>query len=122
MLSPLASAQNSPITTIDVPGAVWTLSVSINAAGAIAGSYSDDIAYHGFLRDRNGNFTTYDAPGQSLIEPKCINPGGTVTGNYSGHGFLRAPDGTFTTFDVPVAINGTFPISINTAGAITGPF
>jgi hypothetical protein len=40
------------------------------------------------------------------------------------HGFLRAPDGTFTTFDAPGAgtgaYQGTFAISINPAGAITG--
>ena len=67
MLSSFAGGQNSTITTIDVPGAVWTLSVGINSAGTIAGSYSDDIAYHGFLRDRDGNVTTYEAPGEGLI-------------------------------------------------------
>src|SRR3954451_6734575 len=127
VLSSLAIAQDSIIVTIDVPGAVWTLPASINAAGAIAGSYRDDAAIRGFLRDRYGNFTSFDAPGgQTLIEPKNINPAGIITGNYYGgssphsQGFLRAPDGTFTTFDVPVARQGTFPISINQTGTITG--
>src|SRR3981081_1547817 len=33
-----------------------------------------------------------------------------------------APVGSFTTFDVPGAVNGTFPSSINPAGAITGSY
>ncbi len=35
------------------------------------------------------------------------------------HGFLRAPNGSFTTIDAPGSV-GTFPSSINPAGAITG--
>ena len=33
---------------------------------------------------------------------------------------VSGPVGTFITFDVPGAVNGTFPTSINPAGAITG--
>jgi hypothetical protein len=35
---------------------------------------------------------------------------------------VLAPVGSFTTFDVPGAVNGTFPSSINPAGAITGSY
>jgi hypothetical protein len=42
------------------------------------------------------------------------------------HGFLRSPDGKIATFDAPGAdttpgdLNGTFALSINDRGAITG--
>jgi hypothetical protein len=42
------------------------------------------------------------------------------------HGFVRAASGTVTTFDAPgagtSALQGTFPISINTTGEITGTY
>lgn len=96
ILNFVASAQDSTITPFDVPGAVWTLPVGINDSGTIAGSYSDDVAIHGFLRDHNGSFTSFDVPGQDLIYPQGINLAGSITGNYYGgstpysHGFLRA--------------------------------
>jgi hypothetical protein len=94
--------------------------------------------WHGFLRDRHGKITTFDAPGAGADPgstegsyPMSINPDGTVAGFVQGtdwltHGFSRSPDGRFTTFDVPGAgtdvgtWEGTFPMSINPAGAITG--
>ena len=42
------------------------------------------------------------------------------------HGFLRYPRGKLTTFDVPGGgvgfFQGTYPVSINPAGAITGNY
>ena len=127
VLSSLASAQNPSITTIDVPGAVWTLSVSINAAGTIAGSYSDDITYYGFLRDCNGNLTSFTSSRTDLsyrTQKHQLSRGGNgrFLWGTGAHGFLRFPSGAFSTFDVPVAINGTFPTSINQTGTITGSY
>jgi hypothetical protein len=59
--------------------------------------------------------------------------GGAITGHYAdarnvNHGFVRSPSGKLTTFDAPGAGTnagsgfGTFPDSINDAGAITGHY
>jgi hypothetical protein len=135
-------------TTFDAPGAgtvpafgYGTFPKSINDAGAITGYYGDaDGMYHGFLRSLQGEFTTFDAPGASTaagsgngILPKSINAGGAITGHYAdarnvNHGFLRSPGREVTTFDAPGAGTsagsgwGTFPDSINDAGAITGHY
>jgi hypothetical protein len=84
---------------------------------------------------------TFDAPGAGTAAgsgfgtfPTSINDGGTITGRYIdannvNHGFLRSPSGDeFIAFDVPGAGKtagsgqGTFPKSINKAGAITGHY
>jgi hypothetical protein len=138
------------IVTFDAPGAdtttgsgYGTFPDSINDAGAITGHYVDrnalGIVNHGFLRGPGGDFTTFDAPGASSLPgdgtfPRGINRYGAIVGNYSAadkevnRGFLRSPDGRFTTFQAPGADttegsgNGTFPVSINDAGAITGHY
>jgi hypothetical protein len=79
---------------------------------------------HGFLRSREGTFTTFDGAGAAFTLATSINPTGAITGSYFDastvqHGFLRSDDGTFTTFNGPGSIF-TFPASINPAGAITG--
>jgi hypothetical protein len=85
--------------------------------------------------------TTFDAPGAGTATgsgfgtfPTSINEGGTITGRYIDahnvdHGFLRSPSGDeFIAFDAPGAGRtagsgqGTFPVSINKAGAITGHY
>ena len=53
--------------------------------------------HHGFLRNLNGTFETFDVPGSSDTAPSSINASGVVTGSYIGadggiHGFLRTPD------------------------------
>jgi hypothetical protein len=129
-------------TTFDAPGAsssaafgYGTLPESINDAGAIAGHYGDaNGLYHGFLRIPGGEFTTFDAPGAAMgTLPKSINASGAITGHYVNaqnvnHGFVRSPSGNFTMFDAPGAGTnagsgfGTFPESINDAGAVTGHY
>jgi hypothetical protein len=131
-------------TTIDPPGARFTAVTALNAVGAIAGFYSiTDFGYppryRGFVRSRAGVFATFAALGEST-SPRAMSPSGVVTGNYFdvndpntvAHGFVRASDGTITTFDAPGAgtgpgygfpiQQGTFPNSINRAGAISGYF
>ncbi|HUL19286.1 MAG TPA: hypothetical protein VLV29_08480, partial [Steroidobacteraceae bacterium] len=116
-------------------------SININNRGTVTGNYVDSSnVSHGFLRGPGGEFTTFDAPGASSAEgafdgtfPSAINDRGAVTGNYIdskdlNHGFLRGPGGEFTTFDAPgsgsvaAAGFGTFPTSINDAGAIAGHY
>jgi hypothetical protein len=140
-------ARDGKITTFDAPGAgteayqgtsIWTTG-ALNPAGAITGYYADaNWVYHGFLRAPDGKITTFGAPGAGAdpgdgegTDPLSINANGTITGylqdtNWLTHGFSRSPDGKFTTFDVPGAgtvvgsWEGTYPVAINPAGAITG--
>jgi len=137
-----------PTTTFDAPGAgtapgsgSGTFARSINAAGAITGHYADGLAVnHGFLRAPGGEFISFDAPGAGAVAgsgsgtfPRSINAAGIITGHYNdannvNHGFLRSPGGKLITFNAPGADTasgsggGTFPESINDAGAIVGHY
>jgi hypothetical protein len=99
-----ASAQH--IITYNVPGAgtgAWQgiQAPGINPAGAITGFYSDSKnVYHGFLRAPDGKITTFDAPG---------------AGNNTVPGFYATPAGV-------LGGQGTYGISINPAGAISGAY
>ena len=99
----------------------------INPNGAITGYYFDSaFVYHGFLRDRNGVITTFDAPGAGTgflqgTQSFAISPSGQITGFYfdatdAVHGFLRDEEGVITTFDLPGA--GTGPGEVRLAAAL----
>jgi hypothetical protein len=136
------------VTTFDAPGVssvaafgYGTFPERINDAGAITGHYTDvHNMIRGFVRSPSGNFTPFDAPGASSVAaagygtfPESINGAGAITGHYTDahnviRGFVRSPSGKFTTFDAPGAGSvaasgyGTYPESINAAGAITGHY
>jgi hypothetical protein len=125
-------AADGTITTFDVPESFFqgmflgTLAFSINAAGAITGFYYKPQSQisHGFVRDPEGNFTTFDPPGSISTIPQSINAGGDVTGYYNEanlvvHGFVRLDNGTVISFDPPESV-ATKAVSINAKGAITG--
>lgn len=136
-----ADAEESKLIVFNAPGADLTpgdyngtFPAGINARGVITGSYIDlNNVYHGFLRNPNGKFTTFEAPGADITagsyngtSPSSINDLGEITGNYwdatgFSHGFVRSPDGKYTSFDVPGAAGyGSTPIAINLEGAIVG--
>ncbi|HEY2142894.1 MAG TPA: hypothetical protein VGH06_00950 [Candidatus Udaeobacter sp.] len=96
------------------------------------GNYFDaDNLSHGFLRDRNGAYTTFDAPDAGNVPgsfqgtyPFGINTNGAITGWYVdatnvNHGFVRDRHGAIVEFDVP---GGTiFQVwSIAPNGAVAG--
>jgi len=132
--------------TFDVPGASsaagnGTFPKRINDAGAVAGHYTDaHYLMHGFVRSPSGQIATFDAPDADKTAgsgngsfPNSINSEGTITGYYTDtknviHGFVRSPGGEFNTFDAPGAGSvaasgyGTFPNSINDAGAVAGHY
>ncbi len=68
-LSAKAQDRKATIITFDAPGAgtgtfQGTIPEDINPAGVITGVYSDaNFVVHGFLRARDGTFTTFEAPG-----------------------------------------------------------
>lgn len=128
------SARAATFTTIDPPGAGNGIAESINSAGAITGRYVANGTGRGFLRAPDGTFTSFDMGAGTNTVPASINQEGQIAGYYAdgsnvGHGFLRAPDGTIATFDAPGAgtsgsfypyLQGTFAVSINLVGAVTG--
>lgn len=108
---------------------------SVNLFGVIAGEYIDsNNTYHGYLRDPNGKFTTFDVTGAGAGPyqgtgcdadcPISINDSGAITGSYYDsnnvqHGYLRTPEGSFVTID-PSGSVYTQPESVNDSGVITG--
>ncbi|MDE2460843.1 MAG: hypothetical protein KGL98_06305, partial [Gammaproteobacteria bacterium] len=99
----------------------------LNTAGQITGFYVDASQVgHSFLRDPQGNITSFDGPGALYTEAISINAAGKIIGFFEdssglGHGFVRHPDGQFTTFDGPVSGGGnTIPSSINNNSSISG--
>jgi hypothetical protein len=141
-------ASDGTITTFDAPSAATTggvfsgtVPLTINAAGEIAGTYTDASgARHGFVRATNGTITDFDAPGvvtsTGIIQgtiASSINTAGYVSGFYMGtgsllHGFVRAANGTITAFSAPAAgsgggmVSGTSEFAINVNGAATGEY
>jgi hypothetical protein len=131
-------------TTFEAPGADTTaysyngtIPISINDLGVITGNYYDANGFgHGFLREPDGKFTTFDVPGVGGYGTSAIamNLEGAVVGyytdsNYLYHAFLRSPDGTFTTWsapdactDVPQGCIGTGATNINAFGIIVGGY
>jgi hypothetical protein len=125
-------AQNAVFITFDAPGASLTFPTGINSEGVIMGNAlldsNDNLGriFRGFVRARDGTFTTFDAPnvGQDGTWPVSINSAGEITGysydaNNMTHGFLRKPDGVITVLDGPGALE-TFAVGINETGTITG--
>ncbi len=139
------AASTGTITAFNAPDAgtvlnQGTFAISIDTNGDVAGMYSDtNNAYHGFVRAAaNGTITEFDVPGAPTTTKHrgtialSINSAGSITGIYVDanavrHGFVRTVANgtvTFTTFNVTgagtSATQGTIPMSINTAGDITG--
>jgi len=131
---PRTVSQEGSFTTFDVPGAAYAFPSSINEEGGITGYYADAGGYHGFVRDRYGTVTTFDAPGAVPAigtNPSSINEEGVVVGTFftnrvdgnfyfPSHGFIRRKEGTITTFDGPSGPPGTIANSINENGVIAG--
>ena len=115
-------------TSFDVPGAIGTYALDINASGAIVGRFTDsDGMDHGFLRDKTGAIETIDFPGSVFTAAAAINDRGDLVGMYAlpdapddRHGYLRR-DGSFTTFDPP---GSTFTniLGINESGDMSGRY
>jgi hypothetical protein len=118
----------------DAPGAVMqTGAAAINNFGRIAGNYVDaDSAYHGFLRDRRGRFTTIDMPGAMATQPTDMNDLDQVVGYYSTaarqpqapganpRGFLL-DRGRFIRIDFPGAML-TRPNGLNNRRQVVGEY
>lgn len=121
-----------------------TSPMSIDAAGDIAGMYTDASAVeHGFVRSAaDGTFTEFNPQDMSTSSGGVMqgtlalgmDPGGNyVTGSYSDasgmmHGFVRVASGAITEFSAPGAaaampyLPGTGAVGVNASGEITGGY
>jgi probable HAF family extracellular repeat protein len=128
-LVPAALAGAPRFTTLDVPGATFTLAFGINPAGDIVGGFYDSSGNeHGFVLS-NGNFIPVDYPGAAWTEAEKISPQGDIVGQYGSlddntiHGFLLR-NGSFYPVDVPgptdLGRGNTMPFGISPDGTIVG--
>ena len=123
-------AESYIYTQIDVPGADGsTLVNGINNIGEIVGEYSDNRGVHGFLRQTDGSFISFDFKGAEATRPHGINDSGQIVGVYERrgdhHGFLREPDGSMTIIDPGVMVDSggyfrSHANGINNDGQIVG--
>jgi len=135
------------ITSFDAPGAgtipgpnpnllTGTAPNTISDAGVMPGeAYDKNQVQHGFVRNSDGTFVTFDvtdagtSPGQGTYA-EGTNLSGTSAGNYIdangvAHGFVRSRHGRITTYDVPGAGTSSgqgtiYAYSINSEGAVVG--
>jgi endoglycosylceramidase len=134
-------SSDGQFSAVDVPGAGHTQVNGINNAGQIVGSFHSGMGEykgrffdargyrHGFLRSREGRFSSVDVPNARDTQALGINDAGQVVGKFTGaadpmgvyHGFLRSPDGRYSLIDAPGAAK-TYAAKINNAGQIAGTF
>ena len=111
-----AFAAAQTITTFDPPNSTSTFAVAINLSGQIAGTYIDGsvspvIAQKGFLRERDGTFTTFipevtlnDRTYQLAPRVNDLNLEGDIVGTVNdpypitSSSFLRRRDGSIVVF------------------------
>jgi hypothetical protein len=102
------AAPNGTITPFSMPGtgAINTLSMGLNNAGFIAGSYTVVISgspvpgpgeyMYGFVRSPQGVISSFGVPGASSTTAVAINDSNVVTGwsdsTIDPGGFIRIPD------------------------------
>lgn len=113
------------LSSIDVPGAIYTLAEGINDAGVISGTYSTGLGTtSGFIRTSTGNFISFNLPGESRPETEGFginNNNEVVTySQSSGVAAVRSSDGSvFSDTTIPGA-NFTSARGINDSGQTVG--
>jgi len=88
----------------DMPGSNSTQAWDMNGAGDVVGVWGnnpnpvqiDGIPFHGFVRDRKGNFLDIEYPGSIDTHVLGINEKGDIVGSYvdaggNMHGFIASP-------------------------------
>ncbi|HLY06598.1 MAG TPA: hypothetical protein VKR31_12710 [Rhizomicrobium sp.] len=120
------------ITTFDAAGPLSeTEPFAINRNGRVAGfCQRKQRFFEAFLVKGSGKIEKYSAGGVNS-GAYALNDNDEVVGTYSTRkhrvfGYLRSNTGAITAFQDPKAgkeaLEGTFPIAVNNAGAITGQY
>jgi hypothetical protein len=126
------------ITEFAAPGAgtaahQGTFPQSVNTRDFVTGWFVGTRT-RGFVRSSDDKISSFDAPAgkghTASTFPFAIDDAGAIAGQYTidgtgpTHGFVRNAGGIVSRFDVSgsgtAAGQGTFPLSINTPGAIAG--
>jgi hypothetical protein len=116
------------VLTIDVPGAVFTRVLGLNAQGDVCGGTLLNGARLAFTASRQAEFTdvqTFAYPGALFTQCRGINPARQMVGGYQTtdtrfHAFVKTgPE--FISFDVPGA-RDTVASGIDPLGQIVGRF
>lgn len=116
--------------TFQVPGALGTYPLSVNASMAVTGYYTTSPSTAaGFVRSADGTISTFSIDGGLWTEPESINDLGDVTGFYevvasSPQGFIRYANGRIVTFDPPAGEAGrqAQPVAINEFDEVAGNY
>jgi hypothetical protein len=118
-------APDGTVAMFDAPKAIYTLGVSINNSGAVAGWYHNRKGNEiGFVRQPDGTLFPVKPLKARAVRALGINASGVVAGYYRGagtsyYGFVRAADGTLTTIQCPRS-RTTQAMAINDDGVVTG--
>jgi hypothetical protein len=145
----LLGRRDGSFLTFDPPGSFNTAPEWISNHGEITGYYEDETGVlHGFVRHKDGTFTTVDVPDATAAEgkgtfPMVLSEDGEVAGHHSAgvsgadRGFLLHKGGTIDHLDPPGSITDslihadaegyelravTAPLSVNAQGEIAGYF
>jgi hypothetical protein len=127
------------IITFDGPNHASSSFSGINAWGEVSGSYQDASGTHGFVRELDGRFVTFDVPGSTGLLTAGIGVSGDVIGYTDGptytnryfteltRGFIRHRNGKIDLFNGcfdPGPAGPTtawaYPKAINDKGSIIG--
>jgi probable HAF family extracellular repeat protein len=104
------------LTSLDFPGAAYTMAIGINDSGLVLGRYGADIGMSSAFLWNGSTYSTLHLPGT----PFGINNSGWIVGAYGDHGFVW--DGSsFSTLDVPGA-DFTVARGINNLGEVVGNY
>ena len=126
ILSKPTFAQSFTFTSIDVPGATFTVAEGINPEGRITGFYIDSAGTHGFVLNRGGFSAPIDYPGAISTDARGISPTGAIVGTFKNsltdvsqwHGYLLS-HGVFTEVQAPGYL-GSIAQRITPTGHIYG--
>ena len=110
------------ITLFDVPNALMTLGVCINARGEIAGNFVDgQFNFYSYVRDHKGNIVVFHASGEWPTYVAAINDSGEIAGSFYDagrlRGYLRDRSGSLTVLDFDMAGN-----TLNNRGDLAGVY
>ena len=108
---------------VNYPKATHTWVYGINAAGAVAGSFSRTPGVVKGFKLAGGRYTVIKYPGALTTNPQSINDSGVVVGSWSDgvtfHGFAWQP-GKYTAVDYPNSKYGTVLTDVNNYGVMVG--
>lgn len=121
----LYNINTNTFTTLDVPGATYTLAIGVNDSGEITFEWLNATFVYSGATLKNGHYKTLNVPFMGQSKARGINVHGWINftaQDSSGvwHGFLYK-GGAFQQYDVAKSTN-TYGFGINSSGQLVGGF